>query len=100
MKYITLEDIHRQLRLEPDFTEDDGLLEGLGDAAESFMEAHLNRALDDIAADNSGELPKALWQALLMMVDYSYDESGSGESRPVPDAYWILCKPWQNYTIV
>ena len=100
MKYITLEDIHRQLRLEPDFTEDDDLLEGLGDADESFMEAHLNRALDDVAADNSGELPKALWQALLMMVDYSYDESGSGESRPVPDAYWILCKPWQNYTIV
>jgi hypothetical protein len=50
-------------------------------------------------AENGGELPKCLYQALLLLVDYSYDNSGSGESREVPNAFWILCKPYQKYTI-
>ena len=99
MNYITLEDIHKQLRLEPDFTEDDELLNIYGDSAESFLEAHLNCALDDIAAENSGQLPTALKQALLMLVDYSYDNSGSGKSEDIPSAFWILTNPYKVYSI-
>ena len=99
MKYLTIEDIKRQCRIDSDFTEDDELLEIYGDSAETFLESHLNIALDDIVAQNSGELPKALYQVLLILVDYSYDNSGSGENRELPQALWILCKPWQVYTI-
>lgn len=99
MQYITLEDIHKQLRLEDGFTEDDTLLEGYGDSAEDLLQSHLNQALDDVVAENGGEFPKALWAALLMLVDYLYDNAGSGESRDIPNAFWILCKPYQKYTI-
>lgn len=99
MNYITLEQIKKQLRIDELFADDDELLEGLGDAAESFLEAHLNVSLDDVTAENSGDLPKALVQALLMYVSYLYDNDGSGETREIPNAFWVLCKPWQNYTI-
>lgn len=99
MNYLTLEDIKYQLRIDADFTEDDTLLETLGDAAENFLESHLNCALDDIVAENSGEFPKALYQALLIFVSYSYDNDGSGENREVPNAFWILAAPFKKYTI-
>lgn len=99
MNYITLEQIKAQLRIDELFADDDALLEGLGDAAESFLEAHLNCPLDDITAENSGELPKALVQALLMYVSYLYDNDGSGETREIPNAFWILCNPWKTYSI-
>lgn len=99
MRYITLEQIKANARIEPDFHEDDALLESIGDGAESYLEAHLNQELDDIVAENSGELPIALCRALLLMVDYLYDNSGSGETKPVPQAYFILTAPWKRYSI-
>lgn len=101
MNYLTIEEIHQQLRMDPSIsTEDDQLLTGIGDGAENFLENHLDRALDDIAAENGGELPSALKQALLLMVDYLYDNSGSGENREIPNSFWILVTPWKKYTIV
>lgn len=100
MNYLTLEDIHRQLRLEPDFTEDDELLEIYGDSAENFIEQHLNRALDDIAAENGGELPKNVINSMLMFVDYMYDNSGSGDVKEIPNSIWILLTPLKKYTIM
>jgi hypothetical protein len=99
MNYLTIEEIHKQLRLDPEFTEDDEILNIYGDAAESFLEAHLNCSLDDIAAENSGQLPTALKQALLMLVDYSYDSSGSGDVKDIPQPFWILVNPWKVYSI-
>lgn len=99
MNYLTLEDIHKQLRLENDFKEDDELLQVLGDSAESFTEAHLNTSLDDICAQYSGTLPPALYNAMLMLVDYTYDNTGSGKMEDVPKAYFILCAPWKKYSI-
>ena len=99
MNYLDLNLIKKQCRIEEDFTEDDELLEMYGDSAEQFLEAHLNCALDDIAAENSGSLPVSLINAMLMYVDYMYDDSGSGDSREMPKAYWVLAAPWKNYTI-
>ena len=90
MTYLTLEDIKYQLRIDADFTEDDTLLETLGDAAENFLESHLNCALDDIVAENSGEFPKALYQALLIFVSYSYDNDGSGEPGSCSSRWYRL----------
>lgn len=99
MIYITLDQIKKQLRIEPDFTEDDELLTLYGDSAEEHLAAHLNCSLDDIAAENSGELPKSLVNALLIYVDFMYDNTGSGENREIPQAYWILTNPWKTYSL-
>lgn len=96
MQYITLEEIKQQLRIDDLFADDDNLLIGLGDAAESFMQAHLGFALDDLAAENGGNLPDALKRALLLFVSYEYDNDGSGETRDIPQSFWIMCKPWQK----
>lgn len=99
MTYLTIEAIKQQLRIDSSFADDDALLEALGNSAEDFLQAHLNNALDDIAAENAGSLPDALMQALKIMVDYLYDESGSGDSKPVPQAFWILTNPFKTYSI-
>ncbi len=99
MNYLTLEDIKQQCRIEADFHEDDALLESLGDGAESFLEAHLNESLDNIVADNGGELPVALYRAMMLMVDYLYDNPGSGDNKEVPNAIFILSAPFKKYAI-
>ena len=99
MTYLTIEAIKQQLRIDVNFTLDDVLLESLGDGAENFLEAHLNIALDDVCADNSGYLPDALYRALLILVSYLYDNDGSGENKEIPNAFWVLCAPYKKYSI-
>lgn len=99
MNYLTLEELKRQCIIEADFTEDDELLEALGDAAEDFVQAHINCMLDDVTAENGGTLPNSLRQALLIIVDYLYDNRGSGDNHEIPPAFYVLCKPWMTYTI-
>ena len=99
MTYLTIEAIKQQLRIDANFTLDDVLLESLGDGAENFLEAHLNIALDDVCAENSGYLPDALYRALLILVSYLYDNDGSGENKEIPNAFWVLCAPYKKYSI-
>lgn len=99
MTYLTIDAIKQQLRIDENFTLDDVLLESLGDGAENFLEAHLNIALDDVCADNSGYLPDALYRALLILVSYLYDNDGSGENKEIPNAFWVLCAPYKKYSI-
>lgn len=99
MNYLTLEEIKHQCIIESEFKEDDTYLEALGDAAEDFVQAHINCMLDDVTADNGGELPSSLRQALLIIVDYLYDNRGSGDNHDIPPAFYVLCKPWMTYTI-
>lgn len=99
MNYLTLEDIKKQLRVDSWYEGDNDLLEIYGDSAEDFLENHLDTPLDDICAENGGELPKSLYQALLMLVDYFYDNSGSGETREIPQAFFYLTHPFRKYTV-
>lgn len=99
MNYLTLEDIKYQLRIEQEWDEDNPLLESIGDGAESFLESHLNESLDNITADNGGELPKSLYRALLLLVDYLYDNTGSGDTREMPTAFFMLVAPFKKYAI-
>lgn len=99
MNYLNLDIIKKQLRIEEDFDEDDVLLESLGDGAESFLEAHLNESLDNIVANNGGELPHALFTTLLLLVSYLYDNDGSGDNKEVPNAIFILSAPFKKYAI-
>lgn len=99
MNYLTLEMIKKQCRIEPLFTEDDVLLEALGDGAESFLEDYLDTPLDEVAADNNGELPHSLYCALLIMVSYLYENDGSGDNRDVPNSFFVLTRLYKKYPI-
>lgn len=100
MNWLTTEEIKKQCRIEDWFTEDDDMLIDIGDGAENYLENYLDQALDDIAAENGGELPKALKRALLMLVSYLYDNDGSGDTKDVPQAFFVLTLPFKNYSIV
>lgn len=99
MRYLTLDMIKKQCRIESEFDEDDVLLEALGEGAEDFLEQHLNTPLDDIVAQNGGVLPGNLHAALLILTDYMYDNPGSGDTQDIPLAFFILVKPWMRYTV-
>ena len=100
MTYITLEEIKKQCRIDDWFEEDNDMLEDIGDGAESFLANYLDTELDDITAENSGELPATLKRALLMLCDYLYDNSGSGETREIPKAFFMLALPYKKYSVV
>lgn len=100
MIYLTIEEIKKQCRIEDWFTEDDTMLQSIGDGAENFLENYLDQALDDIAADNGGSLPPALHRALLMLVSYLYDNDGSGQTQDVPRGFYVLTMPFKNYSVV
>ena len=99
MRYLDLDIIKKQLRMDSSFTDDDAILEVYGDSAESFLESYLDTNLDVIAAQNSGELPKELINAMLMFVDYMYDNSGSGETRDIPKAFFMLACLYKKYPV-
>lgn len=100
MNYLNLTDIKQQVRYDQNFIEDDDLLESLGDGAENYLENYLDEPLDTIAAENGGELPPALYRALLIMVSYLLDNDGSGDNKDVPQAFFVLTLPFKNYSIV
>ena len=99
MNYLTIGQIKQQCRIDSTYTADDDLLETYGDSAEEYLAAHLNCCLDTIAADNGGTLPQSLVNAMLIYVDYMYGMSGSGDTQPITNAYWILTNPYKVYSI-
>lgn len=99
MNYLSLDLIKKQCRIDSNFNDDDEILSLYGDSAEDFLSQHLNCQLDDIAAENSGQLPRNLISAMLLYVDYLYNESGSAQNYDLPQAYWILVNPYKTYSI-
>lgn len=99
MRYLTLQDIKAQSIIDQDFTEDDILLESMGDAAEDYVEQLVNKPLDDIVAENSGELPKSLYRAMLIFVDYLYSsQRGSSDTdHVVPEVINTIVKLYRSY---
>ena len=51
MNYLTLSAIKMQSCIDNDFTDDDTLLESMGEAAEDYVEQLVNKPLDDITFD-------------------------------------------------
>ena len=101
MKYLTLEYIKQQLRLDDEQASmEHDLLEMYGDAAEDMVLNTLNRTITDIF-EQYGMVPKALVQAGLMLVAQSYQhrEPASPQNLyAVPYAYDLLLKPYIKLT--
>ena len=100
MKWLTLERIKQQCRIEPDFTEEDTLLEMYGESAEEVLLNHLNRSYEDIM-QIYGRVPAPLVHASLMLVDVSYQHRSPVSPQNmsiVPYTFDILVKPYMRLT--
>ena len=98
MKWLTLDKIKQQLRIEPDFTMEDSLLTSYGEAAEETLLNYLNRQYQDVI-DTWGQVPLPLVQASLMLVDVSYQYRSPisvTNISVVPYTFDILVKPYMR----
>lgn len=102
MKWLNLEQIKAQLRIEPDFTDEDELLEMYGESAEETLLQYLNRTYEDIM-EVYGRIPAPVRHATLMLVDtsYQYRSPVSAQNMSiVPYTFDILVKPYMLLTSV
>lgn len=98
MKWLTLEKIKQQCRIEADFTMEDALLTGYGNSAESTVLNHLNRTYYDLT-EQYGEVPQDLINASLMLVDVWYQHRSPIEALSlsiVPYTFDLLIKPYMK----
>ena len=100
MAYISLELAKAHLNLEPDFVDDDRLIQEYIDAAELTVLLDVNASSFEELETESGELPAPLRQAILLLLGTFY---GSRESivygvimQQVP-AYKHLIGLYRNY---
>lgn len=99
MKYLTIDQIKQQLRLDDQqvFDEHD-LLELYGDSAEDTVLNILNRTIEDVI-EQYGRIPAALRHATLMLVDNAYKERSPitpQNMSTVPYAFDLLVKPYMH----
>ena len=100
MKWLTLEQMKAQLRIEADFTAEDTLLKSYGEAAEDTLLNYLNRPYQDII-ERYGKVPLPLVQASLMLVDVSYQYRSPisvTNISLVPYTFDLLVKPYMRLT--
>lgn len=100
MKWLTLEQIKAQLRIEPDFTAEDTLLESYGESAETTLLNYLNRPYADILG-SYGDVPLPLVHASLLLVDTSYQHRSPisvTNISQVPYTFDLLVKPYMRLT--
>lgn len=100
MKWLTLDTIKAQLRIEPDFTAENTLLESYGEAAEDTLLNYLNSPYQDII-EHYGKVPLPLVQASLMLVDVSYQHRSPisvTNISLVPYTFDLLVKPYMRLT--
>ena len=100
MKWLTLERIKQQLRIEPDFHEEDELLKEYGESAEEVLLNYLNRTYEDVI-ELYGRVPAPLRHASLMLVDMSYQYRSPVSAQSIslmPYTFDILIKPYIKLT--
>ena len=98
MKWLTLEKIKQQCRIEQNFTLEDQLLTNYGTSAESTILNHLNRTYYDLT-EQYGEVPQDIINASLMLVDVWYQHRSPVESLNmsiVPYTFDLLIKPYMK----
>lgn len=69
---LSLNQIKKHLNIDENYNGDDEYLQQLNRVADEVVEKHINRSLYDIKAENKGELPSALEQAILLLIANFY----------------------------
>lgn len=98
MKWLTLPNIKKQLRV--DFDDEDDVLELYGSSAEDTVLSYLNRTYQDLL-EQYGEVPAPIRQATLMLVDNSYQHRSPAEPTQmyfVLYGFDVLVKPYMRLT--
>ena len=98
MKWLTIADIKKQLRL--DFDDEDDVLDLYGSSAEDTVLNYLNRTYQDLL-EEYGEVPAAIRQATLMLVDNSYQHRSPAEPTQmyyVMYGFDVLVRPYMRLT--
>lgn len=104
MKWLTLEKIKQQCRIEQDFTLEDQLLTGYGESAESTILNNLNRTYYDLigqygVVNTSTPAWNDIINASLMLVDVWYKHRSPVENLNmsiVPYTFEMLIKPYMK----
>lgn len=94
MKYLTIDDIQAQLRL--DFDCEDSLLELYGTGAEETILYLCNRTFENLIGEY-GEVPAAIRQVTLELVTQSYEQRSPASPTnlsAVPYNFDLLIKPY------
>lgn len=100
MDFLTLQSIKKQLQLEPDFAEDDELLEEYGESAEETIYNYIGRTFDELM-EKYGKMPTPLKHAALMLVGISYqyrEPVTPMNTARVPFTFDFLIKPYMKLT--
>lgn len=98
MKWLTLQLIKQQCRIEQDFTEEDDLLEMYGESAEDAVLKMLGRTYEDVM-ESYGAVPKSVIHATLMLCDISYQHRSPVSPQNmslVPYTFDLLLKPYMR----
>ena len=98
MKWLTLQKMKAQCRIEQDFTEEDELREMYGESAEEAVLNALGRTYEDIV-EVYGNIPAPVRHASLMLVDVSYQHRSPISSQnmyQVPYTFDLLLKPYMR----
>lgn len=97
MKWLTLERIKQQLRIEPDFHDEDDILELYGDSAEDAIMEVLNRSYEELY-EVYGRTPAPVVHASLMLVAQSYKDREKDLVQQVyaNPTFSLLLKPYMR----
>ena len=104
MKWLTLSEIKQQLRIEPDFTDEDALLTRYGNSAEATVLNITGRTFDELKAMNpAGEntIPADIWEASVMLVAASYEQRSAISMQQlygIPYGFDSKVKPYIRLT--
>ena len=104
MKWLTLEQIKQQLRIDPEFTLEDTLLERYGNSAEATVLNITGRTEEELKAMNptgANEIPADVWEATVMLVDLSYQQRSPVSPvsmYAVPYTFDLKIKPYMKLT--
>ena len=99
MKWLNLQLIKAQLRMEQDFTEEDELLTLYGESAEQTILDQTRRTDAELVEMGGGEFPPTLKHAILLLGAHLYNQRESVSSvqlHAVPDALQSLIKPYRR----
>ena len=100
MKFLTLEQIKAQCRIEEDFTLEDTKLTLYGDSAEQVVFNYCRRQYEDFISEY-GAIPQDVVHAALLLVTASYEHHAAVSMQNlsmVPYGFDMLVKPYMRLT--
>lgn len=98
MKWLTLDLVKAQIRMEKDFTMEDDLLTMYGESAEDTVLEIIQRDYTNVV-ETWGEVPKPLIHASLLLVSHSYHNREAVSTQnmyTVPYAFDMMVKPYMK----